>query len=136
MKTCLLLFAMIALSPPSFGRGNPGLSKNDSKLITSVGKIFETEFMPYARKFAEASYPLKLRSENLTDAQYRIYVSKARSLTEGFLNAELYQQGTPPSGLNENFVYLMFEAAYRNNFPGLDYTFFEKTESKLGSVMK
>jgi hypothetical protein len=91
MKTCLLLFAMIALSPPSFGRGNPGLSKNDSKLITSVGKIFETEFMPYARKFAEASYPLKLRSENLTDAQYRIYVSKARSLTEGFLNAELYQ---------------------------------------------
>ncbi|HQQ96185.1 MAG TPA: hypothetical protein PLX35_02935 [Cyclobacteriaceae bacterium] len=136
MKICLLLFALIALSPTSFGRENQGLSKNDSTLITSMGKMFETEFMPFARKFAEASYPVKLRSEKLTDAQYRIYVSRARSLTEGFLNAELYQQGNPLNGLNKRFVYLMFEAAYRNNFAGLDFTFFEKTESKLGSVME
>jgi hypothetical protein len=133
MKILIILFALQAGVFSLFAGTPQILSKSDSVLISTIGSQFEQAFSPFARKFAQESYPSKIRTEGLIDAQYRIYINKAHMLTEGFLSPDIY---TGISEISKEFVYSVFESAYRNNFPGLNYSFFDKVRKGYLSLGK
>ena len=100
--------------------------------FNKVADTFEKNLKPYLLKFSEQQYKPDVQKADplLLTVAFQIYTQKARFIREeGFQN--LIFQLDSGILIDQKMVIGYFDLSYRNNFPGLDYIFFEKCADEL-----
>ena len=100
--------------------------------FNKVADTFEKNLKPYLLKFSEQQYKPDVQKADplLLTVAFLIYTQKARFIREeGFQN--LIFQLDSGILIDQKMVIGYFDLSYRNNFPGLDYIFFEKCADEL-----
>ncbi|CAN5115803.1 hypothetical protein BH09BAC3_BH09BAC3_38190 [soil metagenome] len=101
-----------------------------------IAAIFEKSLEPYAMKFAKASYSEKevKDSPKIVEARYSIYIQKAQLLRDE-LRSAMVSSGDLDYYTNDRITETL-QFAYRNHYPGLDYTFFESVAKEVKETSK
>ncbi len=128
------LFPVILLAAvcSSFGQVNDDYQTRFKK----IAAIFENSLKPFAMKFAKASYSEQevKDSPKIVEARYSIYIQKAKLLSDE-LRSAMVSSGDPDYYTNDRITETL-QFAYRNHYPGLDYTFFESVAKEVKEATK
>lgn len=129
LKLSVILFLLPITALPQLNRQQKEILQEE---FNTIADIFEKNVKPYLLKFSEQQYREDFGKANplLLNMRYKIYLQKA-----GFLREEGFQiiVSRLDSGvlIDRAMVVDYFDIIYRDNFPGLDYIFFEKCADEL-----
>jgi hypothetical protein len=132
MNSLRLLIVLLILPLTAFSQLNDQQKQVFKEEFKKISDTFENNLKPYLLKFSEQQYKDDYAKANpiLLKTRYDIYVQKA-----GFLREEGFEIfiSQLDSGvlIDRDMVVDYFDMSYRNNFPGLDFIFFEKCKDEL-----
>lgn len=99
--------------------------------LNAMAPIYEKNADPYFKRFAQQVYPPGTDGK-LIDAQYRIYKQQSEELTNDLRSAIKEKKNLFAGEYSKQQLLNLLAFTYRNNFPGLDYEFFEKAGAEAG----
>lgn len=104
-------------------------------VFNQVADIFEKGAQPYFQRFAEIKFPpgdTSAARRQAIESQFRIYRDQATTLRKESL--DFFAKDTNKERFNKDFLLRYFTTLYANNFPGLDYKFFEEVERQVKAL--
>lgn len=102
------------------------------KTFNEVADTYEKNVKPYLEKFSRNQFKIDQvtpETERLINSYYRIYLQKTEELRrDGY--AEISQKAKLEK-ITKEYLIGYFDLAYRVQFPGLDYVFYESCAEQL-----
>ncbi|MBS1545516.1 MAG: hypothetical protein JST14_17900 [Bacteroidetes bacterium] len=98
----------------------------------SILSIYERHADPYFRRFAQNAYPPGT-DKKLIDAQYKVYKQKSEMLGDELRSAIKAKKEMFAGEYSRQQLLNVVQFTYRNNFPGLDYTFFQTCNAETAN---
>lgn len=132
-KFIISTFAILLVSIIDYAQSIPTISEFE-KNFDVVAFVYLENVKPYLLEFSKKQYKIDTNNEasnHLIDSRYRIYLQQAEQLrTQSFI--ELHERIIKDKKqFDKSFLIEYFDLAYRNQFSGLDYVFFEKCKKDL-----